>query len=51
MTGIAVLTGLPAEALLGAVLHRGQLCLHAASRAVFEGRPALAQGWAGRGRV
>ena len=45
MSGIAVLTGLLAGALLGAVLHRGQLCLHAASRGVLEGRPALAQGW------
>jgi uncharacterized membrane protein YedE/YeeE len=42
---IAVLTGLLAGALLGAVLHRGQLCLHAASRGVLEGRTGLAQGW------
>ncbi len=45
MTGTALLTGLVAGALLGAVLHRGQLCLHAASRGVLEGRPGLAQGW------
>ena len=42
---IAVLTGLLAGVLLGAVLHRGQLCLHAASRGVLERRPGLAQGW------
>jgi uncharacterized protein len=42
---VAVLTGLLAGVLLGAVLHRGQLCLHAASRGVLERRPGLAQGW------
>lgn len=45
MTLVAVLTGLLAGALVGAVLQRGQLCLHAASRGVLEGRPGLAQGW------
>ena len=42
---LALLTGLLAGAILGAVLHRGQLCLHAASRGVLERRPGLAQGW------
>lgn len=42
---LALVTGLLAGALLGAVLHRGQLCLHAASRGALSGRPGLAQGW------
>ena len=42
---LAVVTGLLAGVVLGVVLHRGQLCLHAASRGVLERRPALAQGW------
>lgn len=41
---LMVSTGLLAGVLLGAVLHRGQLCLHSASRGVLERRPGLGQG-------
>ena len=45
MDPTVVLPGLIAGTLLGAVLQRGQLCLHAASRGAPEGRAGLAQGW------
>ena len=42
---IGVGTGLLAGVLLGAVLHRGQVCFHALAAGVAEGRRALLRAW------
>lgn len=43
---VAILTGALAGILVGFVLHRGQLCFHAAIRDSLERRSTLARGWA-----
>jgi uncharacterized membrane protein YedE/YeeE len=42
---VGAVTGLVAGVLLGAVLHRGQLCFHALAAGVGEGRRALLRAW------